>query len=353
MSKFFLIILLSLTIFSCEVEFNKDLEDYIENTSERIPLRFSVLESISVNGELAYNFGFNIADNTKAVVVTNNEAHPVVLNSHSGLDGNFFMEPISGTTIEPGASIILTITYKPEFTANETVLDTLTLKDRRDRKFTLGLLGSSKRQPIVFQKDGEKIDKFDFGNYIGEEHKVAFELYNDGVGEIIILSDGLPPGLTRVNTAPISIPIMETRIVEFYFNGVEFDDQNIQLFTNFAQINVAELRSWGGSRLGVIVDEIDSSGAVIIANITSINFPLPAQKYFRVTNDSEFPMSLHSFFNSNLEGFFLLDFTITDLKPGENMEFQLRTDSLGPYSRELYIEDFISRRYISGSVTAN
>lgn len=341
--------LIILVIFSCEVEFNSNLQDYIDNVSERTPLNLSVDRSIGIGNEVSFNYGFTIDNVTETIVFRNNELHSVTINSHSGLTGDFTMDPLDSVKLEPGETLELNITYIPGYTPGETVESYLTLKDRRDREFKLKLYGSSRRQPLDIRVEGTPVKSFDFGNFSGSENSVVFELYNDGAVELTIESLTLPVNIERVGGGLPSLGIGGSAEIELFFNGGgEIWDENLVITTDFNQISTRELSVRAGEYLPVDIDEVDSNNNFIDSVVGDIIFndSVNRVKYFELVNNTEFTMSVYSIIQP--DDYYLADFISTELEPGDSMNFSLSYEPglLTPsdtYS-SLIIIDVVSRR---------
>lgn len=319
-----------LLLFNCDVKFNSNLKEYIDNVSDRKPLVFIVDGSEEVNTKLSFNMGFNASSKTSDLVITNKEKSDIRLKSFSGLEGDFIIEAFPAMVIKPEESFTVNVTYDPGFTINKTVSSEFILKDERDRSFILTLMGSSRSQPLDISVSNEVIDKFDFGAYFGPEENVAFTIENNGLSEINILAIEPPSGVVLTSGTTFSIPIGGKEDFLLYYENPDVPLSDfVKITSDFSQEVIYELPIYGGRVLDIEIDELDINGNSISTVVSSYNFGVILSGASETVRTRKFRVKNSSLFNMNLSGTldpednFLVDFSTVMLKPGENHEFTI------------------------------
>lgn len=353
-----------LLLFNCDVKFNSNLKEYIDNVSERKPLVFEVDGSEKIDEKLSFNMGFNVNSKTSDLIITNKEKFVIRLKSFSGVEGDFTIESIPARGIKPEESITVSVTYNPGFSINETVQSDFVLVDERDRSFTLTLMGSSRSQPLDISISNEIIDKYDFGTFSGENETVAFTLENNGLVEINILSIEPPSGVVLTSEGTFTIPIGGKEDFLLYYENQDIPlDDYVRIFSDFSREGIYDFPLYGGKVLDIRVEELDVDGNIIASVSSNYNYGVilsgtseaDRTKKFRVTNASVFDMNLSG--SLSTEDDFLLDFSTVVLKPGESHEFiivfhpDLNTPSNATCT--FTISDQESRRYSDITIAAD
>lgn len=195
MNKIKILPILFIVILSCNVSFDSELEDYINNVADRTPLNFTLTlpDESGVKYEVidnlnSVNLGYNISDKTVECTIINREKSDIKLNDFSGLSGDFKIDPIPGFTLKSGKSFTFTLTFDYSIeNANKRLQDSIVFTDNHNRKFNLELWSTSRTQPLtILNKDGEPITKFDLLGW-GDGRSFYLTLKNEGIKEINIL----------------------------------------------------------------------------------------------------------------------------------------------------------------------
>ncbi|QEN05224.1 hypothetical protein EW093_11045 [Thiospirochaeta perfilievii] len=161
----YVIALFSLLLLSCEVSFNRDLREYVNNVVDRTPLKFSVSGSSVIDDYDAINMGFLIDNETSTYTVVNNEKSDINLTSFPGINGDFIIPSFETFILKKGESFNLDIGFVASAnTFNKRVSSQVKFFDKDGRAYTFYLWATSRNQPIsLYDIDLYPIEECDLG----------------------------------------------------------------------------------------------------------------------------------------------------------------------------------------------
>ncbi|MGL1893943.1 MAG: hypothetical protein OCD02_20055 [Spirochaetaceae bacterium] len=348
MNKYSILALLFLIIFSCDVEFQDELQEYIDDIASRSPIDFTLDgEGVQDIDDLqAVNMGFHISDHEVQCTITNNEESSITLNAFGGISGDFIIEAFESVNIPSGTSFTFAATF--DFTsanAGTRVTKEVVFYDENDRPFTFTLWATSNRQPLkMYDSDDNELTEYDLGNWDdNREHTLVIK--NEGLEDVQINSITHPNGdINIVSGTNFSLSINETKEIKltYNFDSSNVNDSDLDIDTDALDSTFLFSLYAGKHVLGTLYDDV---GTELIGDIDFGSYATndPVVKDFVLTNNSPFDMDLvvTSEFTS-----FITDLGSLELARGESQTFQVSyiPSVAGEVIENIKISDELSNR---------
>lgn len=292
-----LLILLSLLL-NCDVTFNEDLEEYIENIAARSPLDFTLTDSVVIDENDAINMGFTLEDLFVSYTLTNSESMDINLAAYEGLTGDFIIDAYDAFTLTEGESFTFDVTFDYSTdNYNSRVSQEVNFEDEDGRTYTFYLWATTRTQPLtVYSEDGVELDLYDLGNWDDyREHTVI--LKNEGLEAINVTSITPPANINLNSDSYISMEINDevSVLLQYdYSSGSVINAEDI-VFTSDYSYDISgglSLDLYAGGSLDF--EFKDSSDTVVASpiNIGTYTSGDPITETYTVTNNSIFDLDL-------------------------------------------------------------
>lgn len=295
--KFTVLALLTLFL-SCEVTFNEDLREYIDNKVARTPLDFSLSDSVTIDNYDSVNMGYNISDNVVSCTITNNENVDIYLSAFDGVDGDFTVDPYDAFTLFSDESFTFNVTFN--YTSdnyNTRVSKEVKFYDTDGRAYTFYLWSTSRTQPLsIYSEDDELISIFDLGNWSDNRTQIV-KVKNEGLESLNVTSISLPTNVSLNSSSYFNMEINdEVEInLEYSSNTTTISGENLVVTSDFEKdlSGGKTLVIYAGGDIPITITDssgVDTSNSLYIGNYTTGDDPIV--KSYTITNSSLFPMDL-------------------------------------------------------------
>lgn len=353
--KLLFIVIISL-LFTCEVTFDQELEEYIEDVAARKPLDLVIVGGVVIDELPAFNMGFAVVETQSQCTIVNNESRDIIIAEFLGVEGDFVIPPFESFVLKEGESFSFPVTYIPTVTFRERVSAKLVLKDNDGREFIFNIWGTSRRQPLMlYNLFYEPIKTFDLGNWPSIDRLVL--LKNEGLEELDVQWIQLPPEIFLNSPSSFHMIINQEVILRLNYNSsgeYVYGLDNSRIRTNHSLETDFFFEIVAGGQLEL---EFGKSG-VPLFNYTGFNSPAGEMvtETFYLKNNSQKLIRLTSSTGDNPN--FNTDFGKDgkpEIQPGEVYEFNVvfNPQYSGVWWMDLYIRDEITNRetsiYFEGS----
>lgn len=342
---------------SCEVTFNEDLREYIDDIASRTPLDFTLSDSEDIDGYDSVNMGFTLSDKDVTFTITNNENVDINLKSFDGLSGDFIMDSFDSFTLQSGESLTLTASF--DYNAdnfNTRVSSEVNLVDEDGRTYTFYLWATSSDQPLTFySEDDEEITKFDLGNW-SDSRSQTIKVKNEGLTSLTVSSITSPTNInvTSNKTFYMDINDIVEITLEYEYDTTVISDENLTISNDYQYNNEKSLTIYAGGEIPIVIT--DSSDTDVLNYIDVGNYYLgddPKISSYTITNDSEFTMEIVSSLGDSEDFVTTMDSSFT-INSGESYSFEISfkpSDDYGTKSVMLNLSDNNSGRIFPIEIT--
>lgn len=358
--KIIISISLFLTFNACEVTFDKELREYIDNIVGRSPLDFSLSGSEIIDDYDSINMGYSVADSNADYTITNNENIDIKLAAFEGVSGDFTIAAFEAFTLSKGESYTFDIAFDlTDTNFGKRVFKEVKFGDTGGREYTFYLWATSKSQPLaIYNTDGVGITEFDLGAWADTDnidHTII--LKNEGLDNLLINSISVPTGINLTGENSFSMAINEEREIhlEYDTSTGSVDAEDITFSTDDARESEFSLSLYAGGALSI--DILDSGLSVLSGDLDFGEYVSgdPVSLTFYLDNTSLFDMDLEVSFNTfNDSDMFTIGLLDTLLTVDENVDFQasfLASGDAGNKTRYIQLKDVVSNRTLNINFT--
>lgn len=332
----FIILLITLLISSCEVQFDDDLRTYIDNIADRNPLNFTLsgTGATTIDGDRAINMGHSLFGDSMVCTVTSNEVVDISLIAFEEVTGDFSIAALDPLILGPNESFSFTVTYNEttEGVGNR-VSQEIYFEDSGGRKYYITLWASNREGALsYYNEDGESIDVIDLGNWeFPPENTVVVK--NEGLAEldVTVISNPSSSDITISDTSLFTLDINEERELglTYGYNGnvidtTDIDGSGLILFYSYDGNDYDELLDIiaGGS---LPVEATDSDGNPMGFSVDfGTNSSTVDTRQMTLTNTSDYTLNIRATTESATgTGFtFVVDSSIV-IEAGESYTLQV------------------------------
>lgn len=347
-----LVIFVSSLLINCEVEFNNDLREYIDNIVARSPLNFSLSDSVEIDNNTALNMGYNISEKEVVYTITNNETIDIYLAAFDGITGDFFIDSYEAFTLESGESFEFAVTFNYSAENNNTrVSKDVNFFDTDGRAFSFYLWATSRIQPLsIYSEDDELLSVYDLGNF-SDNRTHTLKVKNEGLQELQVSSITPPDNIIITTSTNFSMDInAEVELILEYTNDSrEIYAEDLVIVSDYPYdiFGGKTISLYAGGSIPLTIT--DSSNLEVVSPLFVGTYSTgddPIVKSYTITNDSEFSMNLSVNSNSS-DSFSTTLITTIPLDQNDSYEFQVSftpTEDYGSKSTNIYLNDDSSGR---------
>ncbi len=345
---------LFLSLLSCDVTFDEELREYVDNIVARSPLDFSLSDSELIDDYDSINWGYVTGSSTASYTITNNENIDIKIAAFEGISGDFTITAFEAFTLLKGETYTFDITLTISGTNYlKLVSKEVKFADTGGREYTFYLWATTKIQPLaIYNSDGVEISEFDLGAW--DDNRVhTLILKNEGLENLLVSSISVPSGITFSGENSFTMEINEEREINLtYVPNTEVNNQNMVFNTDIARMNSLSLALYAGGSLPV--DILDSGLSILSGDLYVGEYVTgdPISQTFYLKNYSLFDMNLDVSFD---EGMFIVGLADTALSAGESIEFQVLflapEGSDANQSTNLQLRDLVSDRTFTRTIT--
>lgn len=346
---------LFLSLLSCNVTFDEELREYVDNIVARSPLDFSLSDSELIDDYDSINIGFFLGEYTADYTVTNNENIDIKLVVFEGINDDFTIDPFEAFTLKKGDSFTFNVIFNSARSELvQRISSEVQFSDEDGRIYTFYLWATTKRQPLsIYNSDRVEITELDLGALNDNTYTII--LKNEGLDNLLVNSISIPSEINFSGDNSFSMAINEEREIhlEYVSTSESVDGQDMTFYTDDSRESEFSLALYAGGALPIVV--LDSVDSVVSGDIdlgTYVTGDESVTYTFYLDNTSLFDIDLEVDIDSEK---FVTGLGNSQLTVDENIEFQIvfapTGEEFGTKTTELYLRDSISGRDVTINLT--